>query len=152
MMRDTLFLKAVLAILATVVVAFVVFTFPALLRGRIDEYSPVLVGLYVSCVPFLFALYQASRLLRAIDQHEAFSDISVNALKKIKYAALIIFGLYLVSLPLLFRLADGDDAPGVFALGLFGTGVALVIATFAAVLQKLMQSAIDIKHENDLTV
>ncbi|MDM5326781.1 helix-turn-helix domain-containing protein [Neobacillus sp. CF12] len=44
--------------------------------------------MYVSAIPFYFALYQAFTLLSYIDKNKAFSEISVKALKKIKnYAA-----------------------------------------------------------------
>ena len=46
---------------------------------------------------------------------------------------------------------EGDRA-GVVMLGLLSILASSVIATFAAVLQKLLQEAIDIKLENDLTV
>ncbi|EUJ36458.1 hypothetical protein PWEIH_13330 [Listeria weihenstephanensis FSL R9-0317] len=49
-------------------------------------------------------------------------------------------------------LADKTDAPGIMIIGLILTFASIVIATFAAVLQRLLQEAISIKSENDLTV
>ncbi|MGO4375941.1 DUF2975 domain-containing protein, partial [Paenibacillus sp. MCAF20] len=45
-----------------------------------------------------------------------------------------------------------DDAPGIILVGMVLIFASLVIAVFAAVLQKLLKEAIDIKSENDLTV
>ena len=45
-----------------------------------------------------------------------------------------------------------DDAPGVILIGLILIFASMVIAVFAAVLQKLLKEAIDIKSENDLIV
>ena len=49
-------------------------------------------------------------------------------------------------------MAEIDDAPGIIVIGLVIIFASMVIAVFAAVLQRLLQEAIDIKSENDLTV
>jgi hypothetical protein len=63
-----------------------------------------------------------------------------------------ISGLYVVIMPFVFLVADLDDAPGLIIIGMVPIFASMVIAVFAAVLQKLLQNAIDIKSENDLTV
>ena len=78
--------------------------------------------------------------------------MSVKALKNIKKCAITISGLYLVILPFVFIVAELDDAPGLVLLGMVIIFASMVIAVFAAVLQRLLQEAIDIKSENDLTV
>ncbi|MBO1915489.1 DUF2975 domain-containing protein, partial [Microvirga sp. 3-52] len=93
----------------------------------------------VSVIPFFVALYQAFKLLSYIDKSQAFSDMSVVALKKIKYCALIISGLYAVILPFVFLVADLDDAPGLVIIGMVPVFASMVIAVFAAVLQRLLQ-------------
>jgi hypothetical protein len=55
-------------------------------------------------------------------------------------------------LPFVYLVADLDDAPGLMIIGMVPIFASLVIAVFAAVLQKLLQEAIDIKSENDLIV
>ena len=60
--------------------------------------------------------------------------------------------MYAAGMPYVFYVADQDDAPGVVAIGLVIIGASFVIATAAAVFQKLVQNAVDIKSENDLTV
>jgi len=96
--------------------------------------------------------YQAFQLLRYIDENKAFSELSVNALKMIKKCAVTISGLHILVLPLFYLFAEMDDAPGVIFVGLLVPFASLVIAVFAAVLQKLLRNAIDIKSENDLTI
>lgn len=112
----------------------------------------LLAIMYASAIPFYYALYQAMKLLRYIDKNEAFSQISVDALKKIRTCAIIISGMYAVALPLIYVIAEWDDAPGLILIGLVVVGAAMVIAVFAALLKKLLQEAINIKSENDLTV
>ena len=55
-------------------------------------------------------------------------------------------------MPFIFLLADKDDAPGAILMGLVPIFVSAVIAVFAAVLQRLLQEAVDIKAESDLTI
>jgi len=117
-----------------------------------DGYDPILLGMYVPAIPFFIALYQAWKLLSYIDKNKAFSDLSVKALKNIKYCAITISALYAAGIPYIFYVADKDDAPGVAAMGLVIIFASVVIAAFAALLQKLLQNAIEIKSENDLTV
>jgi hypothetical protein len=45
-----------------------------------------------------------------------------------------------------------SGAPGGIVIGLVIIFASIVIAVFAAVLQKLLRNAIDIKSENDLTI
>ncbi len=107
--------------------------------------------LYGAAVPFYFALYQAFNLLRYIDKNKAFSELSVKALKKIKCCAISISGLYVLGLPLFHFMANKVDPP-IVLMGLIIIFASLVIAVFAAILQRLLQEAINIKSENDLTV
>ena len=51
---------------------------------------------------FYVALYQAFKLLSYIDKNKAFSELSVKALKNIKYCAITISGLYVVGMPFFF--------------------------------------------------
>lgn len=113
---------------------------------------PILIGMYVSAIPYFIVLYQAFKLLSYIDKNQAFSELSVKALKNITSCALTISGLYVVILPFVYRVADLDDAPGLMIIGMVPILSSLVIAVFAAVLQKLLQEAIDIKSENELIV
>ena len=150
---STLFLKGFVLLLGAVVLILCVFVLPPTI-GTIEAggYDPILLGMYMPAIPFFIALYQTLKLLSYIDKGRAFSDLSVRALKNIKYCAITISGLYAAGMPYIFYVADKDDAPGVVALGSVIIFASIVIAVFAAVLQKLLQDALDIKSENDLTV
>lgn len=152
---STVFLRGVVVLIGLVVLGLCVFGLPVLIRSELTgdfDYGPIFLGLYVPAIPFFFALYQSLKLLDYIDKNEAFSELSVRAFRNIKYCALIISGLFAAGMPYVFYVADRDDAPGLAAMGFVIIGASFVIATFAAVLQKLVQNAVDIKSENDLTV
>lgn len=157
MKRETIFLKFAVLIIALPVLALSIFGLYWLTYNPVNpEYAfgiyPVLIGVYLTVIPFYIALYQAFRLLDYIDKNIAFSELSVNALKNIKYCAITISALYVVMMPFVTIIADKDDAPGLIIMGLVPIFASMVVAVFAAVLQKLLRNAIDIKSENDLTI
>jgi hypothetical protein len=150
---STIFLRAVVILIGLFILALCVFALPiGIQTDQVGYYRPILWGLYLPAIPFFFALYQTMRLLGNIDRNEAFSELSVGTLKNIKYSAVGIATLFTAGMPYIYYAADKDDAPGVLAAALVIAFASLVIATFAAVLQKLIQNAVDIKSENDLTV
>ena len=150
---STLILKVVLLLLGLGVLAICAILLPTgIMTDRTGLYSPLLLGMYLPAVPFFFGLYQALKLLDLIDKNKAFSTLSVKTLKHIKFSAFSISGLYALGMPYIFYVADQDDAPGAILIGLVIVFASFVVGTFAAVLQKLIQNALDIKEENDLTV
>jgi hypothetical protein len=154
---STSFLKIAVILIGTPVLALCILGLFWLTKNPINPvYShilyPILIVMYVSAIPFIVALYQALRLLNYIDKNEAFSELSVKALKNIKFSAITISALYVVMLPFVYLLAEKDDAPGLIIIAMIPIFASMVIALFAAVLQRLLQDAIDIKSENDLTV
>ncbi len=150
---STLFLKSVVVLIGIAVLALCLIGLPAGIRyERTGMYRPILLFLYIPAIPFFYALYQAMILLGYIDRNTAFSLLSVRALRNIKYCAGSISLLFAASMPYVYYVADKDDAPGVILIGLIIIFASFVIAVFAAVLQKLLQNAAELKSENDLTV
>ncbi|MCK1981559.1 MULTISPECIES: DUF2975 domain-containing protein [Peribacillus] len=156
---STIFLKIAVILIGMPVLALCIFVVPEIANFAAELYPDmtylkylVLIDLYASAIPFYFALYQAFKLLSYIDNNKAFSELSVRALKTIKNCAITISGLYVAGMPLFYLMAEMDDAPGIIVIGLVIIFASMVIAVFAAVLQRLLQEAIDIKSENDLIV
>ena len=154
---STLFLKAVILLVAIGVLAGLLW-FPQT-EGRaanldlISIYEdPLIVYIYIGSIPFFVGLYQAFRLLNFIDANSAFSQGAVNTLKNLKVAALSLIGFIALAVLYIRFFVQGDDPAGPTALGILASFAAAVIATAAAVFQKLLQNAVDIKSENDLTV
>ncbi|MFA5134029.1 MAG: DUF2975 domain-containing protein [Patescibacteria group bacterium] len=156
---STNFLRFVIFIIGIGVLALCIFALPTMWKGGSKEFPTadhavflIMIGMYTAVIPFFIALWQALKLLSYIDQNKAFSDLSVKALKNIKYCAGVISILYIGGVPLLFPIAEADDAPGLMLIGMAIACAPIVVAAFAAILEKLLQNAIDIKSENDLTV
>lgn len=156
---STLFLRGAVGIMGLIVLILCIFVAPEIGKGIAEEYLylpfaqyPIIFGLYITAIFFYGALYQTLKLLSLIDANKAFSEESVVCLKNIKYCGIGIGILYACGLPLIFMVADKEDAPGMIPMWGIITMTPIVIAVFAAVLQKLLQNAIEVKSENDLTV
>ncbi|MDQ0417027.1 hypothetical protein J2Z48_001199 [Croceifilum oryzae] len=155
---STLFLKIVVFLIGIPVLALCLYGLFWFIHHPFNSnYSyimyPILIGVYGSAIPFYIALYKALQLLSYIDRNKAFSQMSVTSLQQIKYCAITVSGLYVVLMPFIYLVAEKDDAPGlIIIIGIIPIFASTIIAVFAAVLQRLLQEAIDIKSENDLVV
>jgi hypothetical protein len=155
--RATLFLRVVISLIAVGVFAGMIW-FPQT-EGRaanLDLISiymdPFIIYMYIASIPFFVALYQAIKLLGFIDKNKVFTQVSVNAIRKIKYCALATGGFLVLAIFYIRVIAHGDDAAGPTMVGFVAIFASVVIATAAGIFQKLLQNAVDIKSENDLTV
>jgi len=152
------FLQAVIVFIGMVALAILIW-FP-LTEGRatnLDLFSIyldrfILYGYAVS-VAFFVALYKAFRLLGYIGQNKVFSPDAVKTLKSIKYCA-IVLSIAIVMAGLYIRIfhSKEDDPAGFLAMCIVTTFVSIVVATAAAIFEKLLQNAVDMKSENDLTI
>lgn len=150
---STLFLQTVVCLFGLAVLALCVFVLPAgIQHPHAGMYRPILLGMYIPAIPFFVGLYQTLKLLHFINTNKAFSKHSIKALQVIKYCGILIGSLYAVGLPYIWNVAQRDDAPGVVLIGLIFTFAPLGVAVIAAVLQKLLQNALALKVENELTV
>jgi len=115
--------------------------------------DPFLAYIYLAFVPFFIGLYQAFRMLGYARRDEIFSQRSVRALRTIKYCAVTTAVLILGAEAYIFIFVRGtDDVAGGVMMGAFIILVSAVFATSAAVFERILQNAVDIKSENDLTV
>jgi hypothetical protein len=144
---STLFLKGVLLFIAMGAVALMI-RFPQT-EGRaanLDLVSiykdPFIIYMYIASVPFFVALYQAFKLLGAIDKNMIFSQVGVNAVRNIKYCALAVIGFMLGAEAFLFIVerSKSDDIAGGVAMGIFIILICFVITAAADVFQKLLEN------------
>ena len=115
--------------------------------------DPFLAYAYLGSIAFFVALFQAFTLLRYIGQNRVFSLDSVRALRIIKRCAIVLVLMVGGAVAYLSIFVRGkDDIAGGMAMGLFVIFCSSVIGTAAAVFERLLQNAVDMKSENDLTV
>jgi len=156
---STIFLQVVLVLLGLGVITFLLWE--PQLEGRnvnatvfeIYFKDPFLAYIYLAFVPFFVGLYQAFRLLGYARRDEVFSDRSVRAFRIIKFCALTTAVFIIGAEAYIFIFVRGtDDVAGGVMMGAFIILVCAVIGTAAAVFERILQNAVDIKSENDLTV
>ena len=97
------------------------------------------------------ALYQAFKVLGYAGQNDIFSQAAVKALRTIKSCAIAIIGFVAVSV-MFMLFSDPDDRPAGIFMRILITFPSIVVATTAAVFERILQNAVEIKSENDLTV
>ena len=115
--------------------------------------DPFLAYAYLASIAFFVALYQAFTLLGYIGQNKVFSLDSVKALRTIKYCAITLIAMIGAAVAYLFIAVRGkDDIAGGVAMGVVMMFISAVIGTAAAIFERLLQNAVDLKSENDLTV
>jgi hypothetical protein len=115
--------------------------------------DPFLAYAYLASIAFFVALHRAFRLLGYIGQNEVFSQAAVSALRTIKLCAISLIGFVVGAEAYFFIAVRGkDDIAGGVMMGLLMMLVSVVIATAAAVFERTLQNAVDMKSENDLTV
>jgi len=114
--------------------------------------DPFLMLVYAGSIPFFLALYQAFKVLGYAGSNKIFSKEAVKSMRTIKYCALAIIGFVVIEEIIIMLTHGNDDATGAFAIGIFITFGSIVITTAAAVFEKTLQSAVEMKSENDLTV
>ena len=115
--------------------------------------DPFLAYIYVAFVPFFVCIFQAFKMLGYTRRDEIFSERSVQALRIIKYCAITTAIFILGAEAYIFIFVRGtDDVAGGVMMGLFIIFISAVIGTAAAVFERILQNAVDIKSENDLTV
>jgi hypothetical protein len=158
MQRDsTIFLKIVISLIAIAALAVCIFGLPGIIGQEAAKQRPgtayllylFLVYVCLLSIPFFVGLYQGFKLLSHMDGNKAFSELSAGALRQIKYSAVTISALMVAGIAALMALSrgKGEDITGIVAPGLLITFLSSVVATVAAVFQKRVQQAIDLRSE-----
>lgn len=154
------FLQAIVMLFG--LVSFVFLLWEPHLEGRNENATlfqiyfndPFLVCAYLGSIAFFVVLYSVFRLLGYIAQREIFTSHSINALKRIRVSSIILacfaigFEFYIFTVS---RRIEEDIAGGVM-MGLVLIFSSVITAAVANMFQKVLQRAVDIKTESDLTI
>lgn len=155
---STIFLQAVIILIGVIALSFILWEPQA--EGvnahatffEIYFQDPFVAYMYGVSTLFFVALYQAFILLQYIAHNKVFTRESVKALRTIQYCGIVLATCIAVPVMYLFIVRPGDDIAGGVAMGLFIIFSSSIIATAAAIFAKLLDSAVEMKFENDLTV
>lgn len=140
-----LFLKIVILFIVIWTIIWMIW-FPQL-EGRamnldlISIYKdPLIIYAYMASIPFFFGLFQAFKLLGYSIENKIFSQSSLNAIRNIKYCAIITCGLIILGILYIRLFAKGDDPAGITAIGFVSTFAFIIIASLANLFQKHLQN------------
>jgi len=152
MKRSSIFLQVVIVLIGIGVLALLLWE--PQIEGRnahatlfeIYFKDPFLAYAYIASIPFFVALYQAFTVLGYAGQNKVFSQAAVKALRTIRFCAISIIGFVAVSV-IFIMFGDKDDRPaGVFMRILITFG-SMVIATAAAMIERILQNAVHFPKE-----
>lgn len=157
---STMFLQAVTVLMGIGALAFLLWE--PHLEGRnahatpfeIYFEDPFLAYVYFGSIPFFVGLYQTIKVLGYAGQDKVFSQEAVNAVRTIKHCAFITAGAIVAADAFLMIAARNthEDPAGAAMLGIIATLAAIVVGTAAALSERVLQSAVDLKSGNDLAV
>ena len=146
----TLFLRAVLVLIG--IGALALLLWEPHIEGRnahatlfaIYFKDPFLAYAYVASIPFFVGLYQGFKVLGRAGQNEEFSPSAVRSLRTIKYCAIAIIG-FVAGGELFIMLGDSDDRAGGVFMGILITFGSIVIAAAAAMFERMLLNAVNVK-------
>ena len=113
--------------------------------------DPFLAYVHVASIPFFVALFRGFQVLGYAGRNQVLSQPAVNALRMIKFCAIAMIP-FVAGGEIFILMNDSDDRAGGVMMGvLIGFG-SIVLAAAAATFERILQNAVDLKSENDLTV
>lgn len=157
---STYFLQTVIVLIGLLSL-FILLRFPLYEGRNVDAtlfevyfQDPFLAYIYLAFVAVFVAYYQAFKLLAIIRSNAVFSVDGVRALRTIKYCAMtfIVFLLGAELWLFIFVRPLEEDIAGGVMMGLIMIFITTVVAVAAGLFERMLESATDIKSENDLTV
>jgi hypothetical protein len=153
----TVFLQVVVVLIG--LVALIVLIRLPQLEGRaqgldlISIYSdPFILYGYTASIAFFVALYKAFKVLGYIRHNKLFSLESVKTLRSIKHCALILVAAIVLAGLYVMLFVTGEDSAGFISLCIISIFISFAVAAAMAVLERILQNAVDMKTENDLTI
>lgn len=142
-------LQAAVFVLAVTALAFYTFTAPTIFHNISDgltgidyAFLAILVILYISAVPLSIIGFHVIKFLSHVNKQETFSAVAMNRLKKIRNSALVVSGLFLLTLPSFYMFAELDDAPGVILVGLVFVFIPTIFTVVTEIVHEIIQEGI----------
>lgn len=155
MKTRTNFLKLSLCIIV-VAVLFFSFMFTMILineKNRIFTELAIAYGsLYLTAVIALCITCCLFKIVSLIEKENTFSYASLHQVQIIFCLTVLEFFILLGLLPLAYYVAIYDEAPGFIFIIAGICLIPFILATFIAVIEKLLENAIKLQSENKLTI
>ncbi len=95
--------------------------------------DPFLAYAYIGSIPFFVGLYQAFKALRYVGRRQTFSREVAQALRAVRYCALILICFVIGGEVIILLNRGSDDVAGGIFMGILVTLGSVVVATVAAI-------------------
>ncbi|PTQ56232.1 MAG: hypothetical protein BSOLF_0572 [Candidatus Carbobacillus altaicus] len=150
-------LKISLVFIGLVILAISIFWLPNTantLAKANPEYAylkyPLLLGIYLTCIPFYIGVFNGYIILKLIEKDKAFTEYTNRSLTYIFYSSIGIILMYILGI--VYLIFNGAGQPGIVFIGVGIILMSFIIASAAGVLKALLVKVIEIKNEYDLTI
>ena len=110
------------------------------------------MALYIAAALSLVVTIFVYRILLLIERGTAFTEPALKIISTIKKLSFATFFVLLGILPMTYHIIEVIHAPVIMVIGVAISVTPFIVAIFIATIEKLLQSVIQIKSENDLTV
>lgn len=150
-------LKISLVFIGLVILAISIFWLPNTantLAKANPEYAylkyPLLLGIYLTCIPFYIGVFNGYVILKLIENDKAFTEYTNRSLTYIFYSSIGIILMYILGI--VYLIFNGAAHPGIVLIGVGIIFMSFIIASAAGVIKALLVKVIEIKNEYDLTI
>lgn len=147
-----IFLKGAVVLSGIIVSALILFFLSAVFSDAAAGSAKMAYVLYgistimsLTLIPFIAVLYQVFKLLNYAGSENIFSNLAVECLNKINRYAYIISIMYAFMMPLVFIVAEVDDAPGAILYGMILVLTPVGVAFLSDLFKKLLKQVIDMQ-------
>lgn len=114
-------------------------------------YDPFLAYAYVASIPFFVGLYHGFQFLGHAGKSQVFSPAAVISLRTIKRCSIAMIGFVAVG-EMFILMNDSEDRAGGVFMGVMIAFCSIIVATASAMFEHILQKAVDLKTECELTV
>ncbi|HHW58588.1 MAG TPA: DUF2975 domain-containing protein [Clostridia bacterium] len=150
-------LKISLVFIGLVILALSIFWLPNVantLAKENPEYAylkySLLLGIYLTCIPFYIGVYNGYVILKLIEKDKAFTEYTNRSLTYIFYSSIGIILMYIIGI--LYLIFNNAGHPGIALIGIGIIFMSFIIASASGVIKALLIKVIEIKNEHDLTI
>lgn len=145
------FLRIILGALAILVIAVATIPVPIMLREMFEGaphhlvFAVVLLalGVYIATLGFISAVVFVFQFFNDISHKRTLTPPAVTRLHRLTYSLVAITGGIWLFLPLIYTIAQLNDAPGLLLIGLALALIPLILTTFMAILAHVWQGLIN---------
>lgn len=129
-------LRVAIIIISVVIIILSVFWLPDMAK-RSAELNPevaylkypILLGIYLTCIPFYIGVFHTLKVIRFIDKDDFFTEDASNSLRSVIFSAIVVIVLYMIGI--IYLNVENALPPGVALLGITIIFVSFIIAYFA---------------------